>query len=237
MLNSGSWFVNSRAGCFEDLVMHDVWPFVQQQFSIRPEKDAHLLAGASMGGFSVFNLGIKYRSQFGALVGVFPLVNWRYCDCHGNYHADFDPNCTGYQERYRPWALIGRLKVNWLVYTVRQRTVFRPLYSRREAPERIRMENPVEMLTAYGVQPGELKMFLGYVDNDEFNTDAQVESFLHVCDQLGLRYTALKMHGRHHKDSALKMLPTVAAWLQEHLGPYAPLHAEPAGEKASQPER
>src|SRR5262249_47134819 len=63
--NGGSFFVNSDAGAFEDYVIQDVWQFLVTNYPIRPEREAHVLAGISMGGGAAFNLGIKYRNCFG----------------------------------------------------------------------------------------------------------------------------------------------------------------------------
>ena len=49
--NGGSFYVNSRAGRFEDYIVQDVWNFVKANFSVRPEREYHILSGASMGGF------------------------------------------------------------------------------------------------------------------------------------------------------------------------------------------
>src|SRR5581483_7494412 len=77
LANAGSFFVNSNAGRFEDYVMQEVWPFVLTHYSIRPEREAHILAGISMGGGAVYNLGIKYRETFKILIGIFPPLNVR----------------------------------------------------------------------------------------------------------------------------------------------------------------
>src|SRR5207248_2015338 len=48
----GSFFLNSDAGAFEDFVLQDVWDFMCNHYPIRSERDAHILAGVSMGGFA-----------------------------------------------------------------------------------------------------------------------------------------------------------------------------------------
>ena len=72
----GSFFLNTRAGSFEDFVLRDcpgtssyralchcAWP------------GAHILAGASMGGFAAYNYAIKHRNAFGVVAGIFPPLN------------------------------------------------------------------------------------------------------------------------------------------------------------------
>src|SRR5438445_6809553 len=81
-MSAGSFFMNSNAGRFEDFVMQDVWNFVMENFPIRPEREAHVIAGVSMGGGAAYNLAIKYRERFKTVVGIFPPVNLRWLDCH-----------------------------------------------------------------------------------------------------------------------------------------------------------
>ena len=64
ILNPGSFYLNTRAGRFEDYLIEDVWCFLVTNFSIRPERELHILAGASMGGFAAYNLGFKHSEQF-----------------------------------------------------------------------------------------------------------------------------------------------------------------------------
>src|SRR5262249_8003242 len=70
--NHGSFYINSKAGAFEDYIMHDVWGFVLANYPILPQREAHVIAGASMGGGAAYNLAIKYRDQFGIVFGVYP---------------------------------------------------------------------------------------------------------------------------------------------------------------------
>ena len=45
-----------------------LWGFLQRSFAINPARGAHVIAGGSMGGFSAYNLGFKYRDQFGTII-------------------------------------------------------------------------------------------------------------------------------------------------------------------------
>src|SRR5207253_5204684 len=49
-LQIASFFANTDAGRFEDYSMEDVWDFMMATFSIRPEREAHALIGASLRG-------------------------------------------------------------------------------------------------------------------------------------------------------------------------------------------
>ncbi|HET6576074.1 MAG TPA: alpha/beta hydrolase-fold protein [Fimbriiglobus sp.] len=222
LIQNGSFYVNSTAGRFEDYIIQDVWGFVRRNFAVRPEREAHVLGGASMGGFGAFNLGFKYRQEFGLLVGIMPPLDLRYVDCHGRYFANYDPNCVAYRTEMRPREVIGRF---YGVVKVHSRQLLRPLLGRRDptAIEFIAAENPVEMLAAYDVRPGEFGMFIGYGTEDEFNIDAQAEHFVDVACRRGIRPTVVPIPGgRHNRKTGLAMFPALARWLTERLVQYTP---------------
>jgi pimeloyl-ACP methyl ester carboxylesterase len=223
LFSAGSFFLNTKAGAFEDYLMQDVWGFLVEHYPIRPEPEAHVLAGASMGGGAAFNLGIKYRDRFKVVVGFFPPLNNRWVDCHGRYMRPFDPDCWGWRtDLSRGHEVVGRF---YGVVTIRVRQVVDPLYDRR-APQVIQelsRENPIEMLDSYGLRDGELAMFVAYSGRDQFNIGAQVESFLYVARQRGLHVdVAYDPEGKHDTATALKLYPCLLEWLAPRLAPYSP---------------
>jgi S-formylglutathione hydrolase FrmB len=221
---AGSFFLNTRAGRFEDYLMQDVWTFLHQTFPIRPEPEAHVLAGVSMGGGAAYHLGIKYRDRVKVVVGFFPPVNTRWQDCRGRYFGNFDPHCWGWRTDTRNrHEVVGRF---YGVVTVRLRQLLEPLYGGAD-PEQtlaeISRENPIEMLGRLDLRPGELEMFIAYGAHDEFNIDAQVESFLYVAERRGLCVgVAYDPHGHHNLPTARRLFPDVVAWLAPRLAPYSP---------------
>ena len=221
-LSAGTFFLNSKAGRFEDYLIHDVWGFLLQNFPIRPEREAHVLAGASMGGGAAYNIGIKYRDVFGIVIGIFPPLNTRWVDCHCRYMSNFDPCCWGWRTDFsRRWEVVGRF---YGVVTIRLRHVVGPLYGiGPHTAELVARENPIEMLDTFGVRPGDLSMFVGYGGRDQFNIDAQVESFLFAAKERGLCVAvAYDPIGKHDLPTALKLLPAVLDWLAPQLAPFAP---------------
>lgn len=220
ILRGGSFFVNTLAGRFEDYIMQDVWNFAHENFSLRPEREAKALVGGSMGGFGAFNLGIKYRDRVSVIGTIFPPVDLLYQDCRGRYFANFDPNCMGGRTKVNRWAPIGR----YGVVLIRQGRLLNPLFGRdADAIPRIRSENPVDMLESYDLQPGELQMFIAYVGRDEFNIDAQVESFVYKARLRGLEVeTLLDPRGHHSLTSAQKLAPALASWVGEKLKDFGP---------------
>ena len=209
-------------GRFEDFVVYDVWNLAVTNYSIRPEREAHVMAGASMGAFGAYNLGIKNKKDFGVLVGVLPPLNLRYADCRGRTDGDYDTTCIGVQTEYRPNAPVARF-AHGLV-TIRQRDVIAPVFG--EGPDviaRVATENPAEMLATYDVKPGELQMFAGYGERDEFNFDAHAKSFEAIARARGLDvHTVCVPGGRHDERTGRKLLPSFVEWLRPKLEPYAP---------------
>jgi S-formylglutathione hydrolase FrmB len=215
---AGSFFINSKAGRYEDYIIQDVWGFLVAHYPIRPEREAHVLVGASMGGFAAYNLGIKYRKTFKVVIGIFPPVNLRYVDCHGEYRTHFDPCCWGWRTQLHPHEVVARF---YVVIKVRLKWLTDPLFGRDpNAVEWISRENPIEMLETYGLRAGELEMYIGYGGEDEFNTTAQVESFLYRAKQLGLTVAVgYEPHGRHNAETALKLFPGIVTWLAPRVAP------------------
>ena len=227
LLNVGSFFNNTRAGAFEDYLMCDVWNFLHEHYPIRPEREAHVIAGVSMGGGAAYNKAIKYRDRFKVVLGIFPPLNTRWVDCHGRYMGNFDPCCWGWRTDFsRRREVVGRF---YGVFTVRMGRVVRPLYGNDpDIVAKVAAENPVEMLESYDLKEGELSMFVAYGKRDEFNLDAQIESFLYVACRRGLTVTALSdPRGHHSLGTALRFVPAAISWLSEQLAPYGPTPVVP----------
>lgn len=220
--STGSFFVNSKAGNFEDYVIRDVWTFVLQNYPIRPEREAHVLAGVSMGGFGAYNLGFKYQDTFKVIVGIFPAVNLRWVDCHCNYMGNFDPCCWGWRTQLDSGLeVLGRF---YGVITIRVKRVIDPLFGRGpEALAAVARENPIEMIDRYGIQNGVQDMYIAYGGRDEFNIDAQVESFLYRARERGICVdVGYDPKGRHNVETAKKLFPGIVQWLAPRLAPFTP---------------
>jgi hypothetical protein len=64
-------------------------------------------------------------------------------------------------------------------------------------------------------------MFIGYAGRDEFNIDAQVESFLHVARQRGLEIkVAFDPRGHHTVATGFRLFPEFVRWLGPLLRGY-----------------
>ncbi|WP_020470538.1 alpha/beta hydrolase [Zavarzinella formosa] len=218
----GTFYLNSPLGRYEDYMVNDIWNFVVTRYSIRVEREAHVLAGGSMGGFGAYNLGFKHREQFGVLIGIMPALNIRYADCHGRTDRNFDPNCMGFATEYRPRDTIANFAGGLI--KVKQQQVIAPVFG--EGPDTIKKvsaENPAEMLFTHDIKPGEFQMFAGYGSDDEFNFDAGVQSFAYLAKQRGIDVTTYEVKGgRHNRETGYKMMQPFADWVLPRLGKYAP---------------
>lgn len=219
-----TFFLNTQAGDFENFVLQDVWDFICQHYPIRSEREAHVLAGVSMGGFAAYNLGIRHRYAFGTVVGVFPPLNLRWMDDQENYMANFDPRHWGWRSKLdRPHECIARFGHGLVKLHLHQFVM--PLFGwGQEALEEISLNNPIELVDRCQLKNGELAMYVGYGGRDEFNIDAQVESFLYLAKYRNISVAVGYIpDGRHDMETAYQLLPGLAEWLAPRLAPFSPL--------------
>src|SRR5262249_34419772 len=143
--------------------------------------------------------------------------------CRGEYMDNFSPCCWGWRTDFsNHYEVVGVFYGG--LYKVRLKQLIDPLFGRGPTTAaRVSMENPIENLERYQVKPGEMEMYVAYGGQDEFNLDAQVESFVYRTQQLGLPITVVKDPcGKHDRETALKLLPATLDWLKSRLTPYAP---------------
>lgn len=219
-ISAGSFFLNSKAGNYEDYIIQDVWPFLLQNYPVAPEREAHVLAGVSMGGNGAFSLAFKHPELFKVIVGVYPPVNTRWEDCHGRYMGNFDPCCWGWREDFTHLhEVVGRF---YGVVVIPLRSILKPLYDiGPNTAAEIALNNPIEMIDRLGIHEGQFDMYIAYGGMDQFNIDAQVESFLYFAKQRGLTIqVGYDPKGKHDAPTALRLLPGILCWLNEKLAAY-----------------
>ncbi|MBY0231204.1 MAG: hypothetical protein K2W96_18135 [Gemmataceae bacterium] len=219
----GTFYFNSRLGNFEDYVFGDVLPFVLKSYSIRDEPEARAIVGVSMGGCAAYSKTMKYPDLFKNAAAIYPPLNLRWMGCKGRHSDKFDPACWGWREDFsRGYEVLGRY---YAVITFRQRRLVYPLFGRRneEILPQVAAENPIELLDAYDVKPGQFGFYVAYVGRDEFNLDSEIESFLHRAKEKGIEVSVeYDAKGRHNLPQAVKFLPGLFDWLNGRLAAYAP---------------
>ena len=219
----GTFFCNTNLGKFEDYIVCDVYDWVMKTFSCRPEPEAHFLLGVSMGGHGAFSKTMKHPDKFRIALGVLAPLNMLYTSCRGRYMDNFDPCCWKQRtEPGRSWEIVGQF-YGFLIIT--QGHLIHPMYGKNnpEALELMRQDNPFDLLDSRDVKPGQFEFFVAYVGKDDFNLDAQAESFLYRAKQKCLPVTVRYLPNRHHgRRSARSFLPDVIVWLNEKLCKFQP---------------
>lgn len=220
-MRNASFYINSKAGNFEDYLMVDIWNWAHQRFSIRPEREAHVLAGVSMGGGAAYDLGIRHRDKVATIAAIFPPINLRWMDCHDNYRGNFNECCWGWRTHMKGKHEVVGVYAAGLI-KIRMNAFIGPLFDWDEAVAGMSAHNPAEHLA--GLQNGELAMYVAYGGRDQFNIDAQVESFLAIarCRGISVDYR-YDPNGRHDLPTALRFLPCTVDWIGQKLQGYGPI--------------
>jgi S-formylglutathione hydrolase FrmB len=215
-----SFFANTDAGRYEDYLMEDVWNFLMTTFPIRPEREAHTLIGASMGGSAAFTQAIKHRDKIKIAIGFMPALNLRWVDCHDRYESPFDPDCWGWRSKLHPFEVVGRPAG---IIKIRAGKLYHPMIGHGpDALIKLSRFNPIEVMDHYNLKPGELDLYAAYGGKDEFNIMAQVESFLYVAKERGIKVgVGFDPNGRHNEESARRLLPAAFEWITPLVAPYA----------------
>jgi hypothetical protein len=215
-----SHFLNTKQGRYEDYLIQDLLHFVMCNYPVRPEREAHAIMGFSISGWAAYSVALKNRDVFGVVIGILPPLNMRWLDCHGNYKADFDPRCWGWRNE-----LVKNETLGWgLCIRATLKRAVQPYFGWGPSGLAwLSWENPIDILDRLNVQPGELAMYVAYVRRDQFNVDAQVESFLYRARQRGL-CVAVDYHpkARHNVLRCIWMMPKAIDWLGVQFAPYGP---------------
>ncbi|MCS6851368.1 MAG: alpha/beta hydrolase-fold protein [Gemmataceae bacterium] len=213
----GSLFLNTHVGCYEDLVVCDVWHFLQKHYPIHPDRRRRAIVGLSSGGWAAYVIGLKHPDKFGIIAGILPTLNPRFVDCHGVYfRRDFDPCCWG----LRPTLDRNQLLGIYYGLPITLKRMVRPFFGwGPEGLARLSANNPIELLDRCGVQPGMFALHVSYIHDDQLNADAQIESFLYVARHRGIN---VDVHyrprgGAHTVGTGLQLLPATLHWLGPRL--------------------
>ena len=110
------------------------------------------------------------------------------------------------------------------IYKARIGDLFAPLYGLDLGTiQSVSRDNPIELVDRTHLRDGQLAMYVGYAGKDEYNIDAQVESFLYLCKFRGITvHVGYDPEGRHDAATAQRLLPGLMEFLNRQVGPYAP---------------
>jgi poly(3-hydroxybutyrate) depolymerase len=218
---SHSLWVNGNGGRFEDHVVGEIVPFVTGAFSLRPERQARALLGISAGGFGAMSIALRHRDVFGVVATVGGPLNVRYDNLQRRYDDDFDPATYRERTEYEPDLIIARY---YLRLVKRQAgEFFGPVYGTGSAvSNKVVRDNPADVLLAADVRPGDLAIHVNYPSEDNYNFDAQNQSFVWLASRRGLAIDVKVMPGEQHNLGYIEIAtPPTCAWLGKTLLPAA----------------
>jgi S-formylglutathione hydrolase FrmB len=212
-----SLYINGLGGRFGDHILQEVLPFLTANYSIRPERKAHALVGFSAGGFGAMSMAIEHRDYFGSVATLAGPINLPIFKFKDAYLVDFQPTTYRWKNRYNPNEIIGVFYGGLM--RVRARRFMEPVFGGGDAvADRIRRANPADLIFSTDLQPGELAIYVNYPGRDNFNFDAQAESFQWLAARKGIEITLVRDPEAKHRLSYFRdnMRPAFQ-WLGQHL--------------------
>jgi S-formylglutathione hydrolase FrmB len=222
LTSTHSLWINGLGGRFEDHIVAEVVPFLMQTYSIRPERQGHALLGVSAGGFGAMAIALKHRDVFGAVATLAGPLNMLYNNCAGRYGDDFDPATYRARAEYDPNLIIARFHFGLLRRHVK--TFLQPVYGTGpDVIAKVARDNPADLLSSTDLRPGELAIYVNYPGRDNYNFDAQDESFAWLAARRGVAVDLTQIPKACHNLSYIESAELPAyQWLGRHMLPPAP---------------
>ena len=216
-----SLWVNGLGGRFEEHVVAEIVPFLMRTYSIRPERNAHALLAISAGGFGAMAIALKHRDLFGVIATIGGPLNMRYDNCEARYGDDFDPATYRERTEYDRDMIIARYYFG--LRRRRVKTFLEPVYG--PGPDmiaKVARDNPADLLSSTGLQPGDLAIYINYAGRDNYNFDAQDKSFAWLAARRGIAIDLVEVpRGRHDLLYIERAEPPTFLWLGQHILPPA----------------
>lgn len=216
-----SFYINGLAGRFQDYILQELLPFLTSTYTIRPERQARGLVGFSAGGYGAMALAIEHHQLFGAVATLAAPLNLRYSNADNVYFEDFNPTTYRWKTSYNPHEIIGVFG-GGLIRMPAQKFM-EPVFGQgSDVVSKITRTNPADLILGTDLRPGELAIYVNYPGRDNFNFDAQAESFLWFAEQRVIPVTALRdPEGTHDGVYFRRNQRALLLWLGQHLLPPA----------------
>ena len=198
LIATHSLWVNGLGGRFEDHVVAEIVPFVMSTYSIRPEAQAHGLFGVSAGGYGAMAIALKHRDVFGSVATLASPLNLRYDNTERRYGTDFSPATYCERVEYDRDMVIGQFYFGLL--RMRVKTFLEPIYGPgSDMLDKVACDNPADLLASTNLRPGELSIYVNYPSRDNYNFDAQDQSFVWLAAKRGVAVdVTIDPRGRHN---------------------------------------
>lgn len=222
---TGSFYINSNRGRFEDYFIQELMPWIRANFNVATNPSKVVLLGQSMGGWGAFSLGLRHPEISTILVGIYPAVDTRY-SCNGNSTVDYDPVCYVPLTSDNPNRLVMsaagglyRQSEGDLLYTVFDSDNQPGDVWTKDLPvwQRVQAYNPTDIMRdgRYG-DISNTDMYIVVGDRDEYNSDAKVMSFIAAAAERGYSVNPSRpiVPGGHHTtDFVVDNMPDILRWI------------------------
>ena len=163
-------------------------------------------------------IAIDHRRYFGAVATLAGALNLRYYNVDEVYFEDFDPATYRGKSTYEPNAVIGKFYHGLL--QLRTKRFMAPAFGDGDIVPLLFQTNPADRLFTSGIRPGELAIYVNYGGRDNFNFDAQVESFAWLAASLGIEVTLDRdPTGTHSLRYLRDNMARTFIWLGNHVLP------------------
>ncbi|MGP0069952.1 MAG: hypothetical protein ACLQGP_40920, partial [Isosphaeraceae bacterium] len=173
-------------------------------------------------GVTQMAIALRHRDLFGSVATLAGPLNMLYDNREGSYAADFDPATYCERTEYEPNMIIARFYFGLLRRRVK--TFLRPVYGTGpEVIARVARDNPADLLAATELRPGELDIYVNYPARDNYNFDAQDQSFVWLAARRGIAVDLICVPRACHNLSYIEGAePPAYQWLGRHILPPAP---------------
>ena len=208
-----------KGGRFEDHILQEVIPFVTGHYSVRPEREAHGILATSAGAFGGMGMALKHRDYFGAVATLGGPLNMRYDNQNGRYLEDFDPATFRWKTTYNPHEIAATYYCG-LTHS-RAKKYVEPVYGKgADVISGLTRDNPADLIFTTDLKPGELAIYANYPCKDNWNFDAQAQSFGWLAAQRGVAVTLVGVPGAQHTLRYFRSQQRPAyTWLSQQLLP------------------
>ena len=159
-------------------------------YSIRPEREAHALLGISAGGYGAMAIALKHRDLFGAVATLAGPLNMRYDNCRGRLPRRLRPGHLSRADRVRPRHGHRPLLLRPAPAAGQDVPRGRSTATGPGVIARIGRDNPADLLDSTDLRPGELAIYVNYPGRDNYNFDAQDQSFAWLAASRGVAVDA-----------------------------------------------
>ena len=202
--------------------MAEVMPFLMRTYSVRPERRGHALLGISAGGYGAMAIALKHRDLFGSVATLAGPLNMLYDNGRARYGDRLRPGHLPRADRVRPQHDHRPLLLR--ATPPAREDIPRPVYGTGpEVIARVSRDNPADLLAATELRPGELAIYVNYPGRDNYNFDAQDQSFAWLAARRGVAVDLICVPRACHNLSYIEGAePPAYQWLGRHILPPAP---------------